>query len=316
MSLAASYDRCRSLHREHGRTYYLATRLLPSWKRRHVHALYGFTRYTDDIVDTLYPGASGRKSSDDRAERLEAWIERFRSSLAGPCVMDDPILPAVVHTVAVFGLDRGDFDAFLASMRMDLTTSEYADYEDLLRYMEGSAAVIGTMMLPILMADAPPALAAKPACDEEATRESARQLGLAFQLTNFIRDVAEDFSRGRVYLPQADLAKFGVTRDDLAADSATPELRELVAFEIERARRHYALAEQGFAHLPQRSRRCIRVAFAVYGRILDEIERADHDVLAGRVSVPTWQRVGTAVRELTRQREIHVTACSCCLAEG
>ncbi|GAB3818742.1 hypothetical protein GCM10027605_71840 [Micromonospora zhanjiangensis] len=123
--------------------------------------------------------------------------------------MDDPLLPAVLHTIAVFDLDRADFAAFLRSMAMDLTVGSYAGYDDLLDYMEGSAAVIGTMMLPILGSS-----------DPAAAREPARQLGFAFQLTNFIRDVAEDLDRGRTYLPDEDLAAFGVTRDDLVAAAA------------------------------------------------------------------------------------------------
>jgi phytoene synthase len=222
------------------------------------------------------------------------------------------VLLAARHTVAVFGLDRGDFDAFFASMEMDLTTGDYADYDTLLKYMEGSAAVIGTLMLPILLAPerggppgSPPGAPAgrvpgpSPASPVN-VREAARQLGLAFQLTNFIRDVAEDLRLGRVYLPAADLDRFGVRRADLAAPSANPAVRRLIAFEIERARAHYRNAAPGVAMLPARSRRCIRLAFAVYGAILDRVERAGHDVLAGRAVVPRRQRMAAVVRELAR----------------
>src|SRR5688500_12847660 len=101
--LAASYERCRELHKQHGRTYYLATRLLPAWKRRHVHALYGFTRYADEIVDR-----TDDLSPADRAAELARWSERFVAGLHGAPV-DDPLLPAVLHTIAVFDLDRADF---------------------------------------------------------------------------------------------------------------------------------------------------------------------------------------------------------------
>jgi len=296
-SLDAAYESCRDLHRRHGRSYYLATRLLPRWKRRHVHALYGFTRYTDDLVDvedagTLQPGP-------ERARRLGQWATRFYTAAYGAEDPADPILLAVRHTIATFGLRCADFDAFFASMRMDLQVRAYPDYRALLDYMEGSAAVIGTMMLPILLApdDRPGPV---PAAVAAAAREPARQLGLAFQLTNFIRDVAEDLDRGRVYLPAADLEKFGVHRDDLAAPSASPAVRRLVAFEIGRARDHYRNALPGLAVLPPRSRRCVRLAYAVYGRILDRIEQADCDVLAGRAVVPRRQRAAAVVRELAR----------------
>src|SRR5581483_12243872 len=129
-ALGRAYRECRAIHRTHGRSYYLATRLLPAWKRRHVHALYALTRYTDDLVDTPgEPDAPGRPAA---ARRLAAWSARcyaaFDGAAAGPAAGDrgDLVLLAARHTVAVFGLDRGDFDAFFARMEMDLTTGDYA----------------------------------------------------------------------------------------------------------------------------------------------------------------------------------------------
>lgn len=297
-ALAAAYASCRDLHRTHGRSYYLATRLLSAWKRRHVHALYGFTRFTDDIVD-VGDDAPDPAPGTERARRLGQWAGQFYAAVDGAQAPADPILLAVRHTITTFGLPRADFDAFFASMRMDLHVRAYADYDALLEYMQGSAAVIGTLMLPILLApdEGPGPL---PATAVATARESARQLGLAFQLTNFIRDVAEDLGRGRVYLPAADLERFGVHRDDLAAPSASPAVRRLVAFEIERARAHYRNARPGLALLPPRSRRCVRLAYAVYGGILDRIEQAGCDVLAGRAVVPRRQRAAAVVRELAR----------------
>jgi phytoene synthase len=277
-ALAESYARCRELHRQSGRTYYLATRLLPGWKRPHVHALYGFARYADEIVDRTQD-----RPVDERERLLRDWSAQFLAGLDGAPV-DDPVLPAVLHTIAVFRLDHADFRSFLDSMAMDLTVAEYPDYDATLAYMEGSAAVIGTMMLPIL--DPP---------DRAAAREPARQLGLAFQLTNFIRDVGEDLDRGRVYLPQEDLARFGLSTEDLHRSwqqrQATPAVRELIALEIGRARRHYAAAAPGIPMLAGSSQPCIRTAYAVYGGILDEIEQAGHDVFVRRAVVPTGRRL-------------------------
>jgi phytoene synthase len=281
--LASSYRRCRELHRRHGRTYYLATRLLPAWKRPHVHALYGFTRYADEIVDD-----TADLPPTVRERRLRDWSGRFLAGLDGAPV-DDPLLPAVLHTIAVFRLDRADFAAFLRSMTADLTVTSYPDYAALLSYMEGSAAAIGTMMLPVL----------EPV-DPAAAREPARQLGFAFQLTNFIRDVAEDLGRGRIYLPQEDLARFGVTPADLRLAAvqgrATAPIRSLVAYEVTRARVHYAAAAGGIALLAASSRPCIRTAFHVYGAILDEVERAGHDVFAARAVVPPARRLSLLAR--------------------
>ncbi|GIF99276.1 phytoene synthase [Catellatospora citrea] len=287
--LAPAYRRCRDLHRRHGRSYFLATRLLPAWKRPHVHALYGFARYADEIVDRTDTGTPA-----DRARRLRDWSDRFLAGLRGEPV-DDPLLPALLHTVEVFDLAPADFAAFLDSMAMDLTVRRYADYPALLSYMEGSAAVIGTLMLPIL----------GPA-DAVAAREPARQLGLAFQLTNFLRDVAEDLARDRVYLPQDDLARFGVTVADLyeaaAAGRATPQLKSLIAHEVSRARGHYAAALPGLDLLPGPSRTCVRAAYLLYGAILDEIERADHDVFRRRAVVPTPRRIRLLTQALLKGR--------------
>ncbi|MGN9889420.1 phytoene/squalene synthase family protein [Micromonospora sp. L31] len=283
--LTAAYARCQELHRRHGRTYYLATRLLPAWKRRHVHALYGFTRHADEIVDRTeeLPPA-------ERAARLDEWSSEFVAGLHGEPV-DDPLLPAVLHTIAVFDLDRADFASFLRSMAMDLTVLSYPTYDDLLDYMEGSAAVIGTMMLPILGSS-----------DPAAAREPARQLGFAFQLTNFIRDVAEDLDRGRTYLPDEDLAKFGVTRDDLLAAKeqarSTPRIRDLIEYEVSRAQAHYAAAAPGITLLNPASQACMRTAYALYGGILDEVAAQGYDVFVRRALVPQHRRLAVAARAL------------------
>src|SRR3954447_10675165 len=281
--LTDAYARCRDLNRRHGRTYYLATRLLPAWKRRHVHALYGFTRYADEIVDRTeaLPPA-------ERAARLTEWSDRFLAGLRGEPI-DDPLLPAVLHTIAVFDLDLEDFDKFLRSMAMDLTVTSYATYDDLLQYMEGSAAVIGTMMLPILGSD-----------DRAAAREPARQLGLAFQLTNFIRDVSEDLDRGRIYLPLADLAAFGIEPDELRPGN--PKVNELIAYEVGRAQEHYRLAAPGIPLLDPASQACMRTAFQLYGGILDEVAAADYDVFTRRATVPRRRRAVVAVKSLLTRR--------------
>jgi len=294
VDLSAAYGRCRELHRRHGRTYYLATRLLPAWKRRHVHALYGFTRYADEIVDRIEDLPAGR-----RAARLDHWSERFVAGLHGAPV-DDPLLPAVLHTIATFQLDRDDFAAFLRSMAMDLTVTSYATYEDLLDYMEGSAAAVGTMMLPILGSD-----------DLAAAREPARQLGFAFQLTNFIRDVAEDLDRGRIYLPHEDLTKFEVTPDDLAdaaaRGAATGKIKDLVEYEVTRAQAHYLAAAPGVPLLAPTSQACIRTAYALYGGILDEIAAQDYDVFVRRAVVPRRRRAAVATQALLTRPGTPVT---------
>ncbi|RKS79878.1 phytoene synthase [Actinomadura pelletieri DSM 43383] len=286
VTLTASYEHCRRINASHGRSFYLATLLLPAWKRRHVHALYGFARHVDDIVDAS--GDDGPESPDERAAAVDGVAARLEASLAGEMVQD-PVLPAFVHTVRSFGIEHGDIRAFMSSMRADLTVTRYDTYEDLLVYMEGSAAAIGLMMLPVL--ETVPGA-------ERSAREPARELGRAFQLTNFLRDVAEDMARDRIYLPLEDMAKFGVEEAELARGGATRAVCELVAFEIERARVHYRRAREGIEMLVPSSRPCIRAAVTLYGGILDRIAAADHDVLAGRARVPRRRRAAIFTRHL------------------
>jgi phytoene synthase len=278
-TLTESYARCRELNKAYGTTYYAATFLLPKAKRPHVHALYGFCRYADDIVDDLGP-----VPPLERARALDAFGDRFFRDLERG-ESDDPVLKAVVDTVTTFDVDPGCFRRFLRSMTMDLTVAEYETFDDLADYMDGSAAVIGEMMLPILEPTSSEALG------------PARDLGIAFQLTNFLRDVAEDLDRGRVYIPQEDLRRFGA---DPSARVVSPEWRALMRFEIDRTRAYYASARTGIAMLPPSSARCIRAAHQMYGEILDRIERAGYDVFARRARVPTTRKLWLVGRSVLR----------------
>ncbi len=278
ITLDESYERCRELNKKYGTTYYWSTYLLPRIKRHHVHALYGFCRYADDIVDDMGPATTEQRERalTDFGDRFFADLERGAS--------DDPVLKAVVHTVRSFDIDVECFRRFLRSMAMDLTVAEYETWDDLLGYMDGSAAVIGEMMLPIL----------EP-YDLAVALPHARDLGKAFQLTNFLRDIEEDLDRGRVYLPQEDVRKFGAG-PALAERRLTPELADLLKFEIARARELYESADMGVAMLPPTSARCIAGARGLYSRILERIEAANYDVFSGRASVPTWQKLAVAAR--------------------
>jgi phytoene synthase len=282
-TLRAAYEHCRRLNASHGRTYYLATQLLPRSKRPHVHALYGFARYADELVD-----AAGADPS-----ALAPWADRFLDDLKDgsyPPDSRDRVSRAVIHTARVWGLPVEHFEAFLTSMRMDLTVTGYPAYADLARYMYGSAAVIGLLMVPIL----------EPVDDDAYPR--ARALGEAFQLTNFVRDVGEDLRRGRVYLPEEDLARFDVTRADLARARPNARVTALLAFEIERTRELYREAAPGIELLHPTSRDCVATALQLYGGILDAVERSGYDVLSNRVTVPVATRLRVAGPALLRAR--------------
>jgi 15-cis-phytoene synthase len=268
-TLEESYARCRQLNRAYGTTYYAATLLMPRVKRHHVHALYAFCRYADDIVDDLgpVPVEARERALTEYGDRFFADLERGDS--------DDEVLKAVVHTVNAFDLNPDCFRRFLRSMTMDLTVETYETFDDLLDYMDGSAAVIGEMMLPLLEPTSAAAL------------RHARDLGLAFQLTNFLRDVDEDLDRGRVYLPQEDLRRFEA---DPWQRRVTPEWRALMAFEIRLTREYYDSADLGIPLLPHSSARCNRAARRLYAEILDRIERAGGDVFSKRARVPTARK--------------------------
>jgi phytoene synthase len=280
--LQTGYRQCAEITRRHGTTYYWGTQLLPRERRRHVHAVYALCRRADDIVDD--PAATaGRDPAEIHAE-LFGFADQFRN--AGRSGPTDPVLAAAAHTVRTVGIPQECFDRFFGAMAMDLTTTRYETWEDLLGYMEGSAAVIGEMMLPVLQPLGPEAI------------EPARALGFAFQYTNFLRDVAEDLDRGRIYLPQEELRRFGVRPVDLGRRLVTPQWRDFLAHEIDRARSLYRVADGGLPWLPPRSARCVATARVLYSRILDRIEAADYDVFRVRARVPTWRKAGTAARIL------------------
>jgi len=278
--LDLGYRECARLTRQFGTTYFWGAALLPKQRRRHVYAVYALCRLADDIVDDT--AQTHAQTTAETAARLQSFADSFRTSLADG-TSEDPVMAAVVDTVLRAEIDPECFDRFFAAMAMDLTQTRYETWDDLCGYMEGSAAVIGEMMLPVLQPTSPEA------------REPARALGLAFQLTNFLRDVAEDLDRGRVYMPQQDLRHFGV---DIEARTVTDGWRALMAYEIARNRGLYWLADTGISLLPSASARCVGTARVLYARILDRIEAADYDVFSARARVPTWRKAATAGRIL------------------
>lgn len=276
ITLADSYEICRTLNKRYGTTYYASSLVLPRLTRHHVWALYAFCRHADDIVDDLgdAPAADRRRALADFGDRFFADLDAGRS--------EHPVLRAVVHTVRAYGHDPGVFRRFLGSMAMDLSVSTYATWDDLLAYMDGSAAVVGEMMLPIL----------EPRRPDQALGP-ARDLGFAFQLTNFLRDVGEDLDRGRVYLPREDLARFGA---DPWRRMVDPGWRDLMRFEIARCRGLYRSAARGVELLPPASARCVGTALVLYSGILDRIEQAGYDVFSRRARVPAWRKAAVAAR--------------------
>ncbi|MGP2439454.1 phytoene/squalene synthase family protein, partial [Streptomyces sp. JW3] len=277
--LRAAYAHCRRLNARHGRTYFLATRLLPADRRPAVHALYGFARRADDIVDDLAAAPAER-----RAAALDRLDTRLRTALTGGPAGADPVVRAVAHTAARYAIDPAHFTDFMASMRADLTVTDYATYQDLRAYTHGSAAVIGLQMLPVLGTVTARATAAP----------HAAALGVAFQLTNFLRDVGEDLDRGRIYLPADLLGAHGVDRALLQWSRRTgrPDRRITAALRAaeDLTRSVYREALPGLAMLDPVARPCVRTACVLYRGILDTIAAGGHAVLHRRAVVPRRRR--------------------------
>jgi phytoene synthase len=289
--LRDAYRCCRGLNARHGRTFFLATRLLMPAQRPAVHALYGFARLADDILDDL----DSPLDAAAKTIRLQHFSDRFFcDSPDGGGVHEaghdqlDLVLAAVRHTAARYGIDQHLFGDFLASMKMDLTVTDYPDRASLDIYMHGSAEVIGLELLPVLGTIGP--------VDEAAPYAAA--LGKAFQLTNFLRDVDEDLVRERVYLPADELAAFGVDRELLSwchvNRRTDPRVRSALAAQHDITRGVYRFAGNGVPMLAPRSRPCVATALTLYSEILDRIEASNFAVFSRRARVGTARRLHVA----------------------
>ena len=277
--LERSYAECKRLNALHGKTYYLATLILPAAKRPHVHALYGFARYADEIVDDL----ASTLTLDEKADALRTWgASILRDIQSGES--SDLIGAALVDTTKKFDIPLSYFEAFMKSMEMDLSVTRYQSYDDLMEYVYGSAVVIGLQMLPIL------------GYTDERAIPAATALGQAFQLANFIRDIGEDLDRRRIYIPLDDLARFGVTEEMLLRRVMTPEIVDAIKYQIDRVRELQSVAEAGIDYLSPISRPCIRAASELYCGIVDEIEKNGYDIFTTRATTSKVRRARVAVR--------------------
>ena len=275
--LEQSYAECKRLNALHGKTYYLATLILPARKRPHVHALYGFARFADEIVDDL----ASTLTPEEKAAHLRTWGATVLADIKKG-ESTDLIGRALVDTVTKFDIPISYFEAFMKSMEMDLTVTRYHNYEELMEYVYGSAVVIGLEMLPIL------------GYSDERAIKAASALGTAFQLANFIRDIGEDIDRGRIYMPLDELAQFGVSEEMLLARRMTPEITAAIKFQIDRVRQLQAIAEAGIDFLDPISRPCIRAASELYCGIVDEIEANGYDIFTYRATTSKWRRLRVA----------------------
>jgi len=273
-ALVEGYETGRRMLRRHDPTYYLATRRLPRELRPATHALYGFVRTADEIVD----GPNRAATPDARRAALDAWEAELRS---GPDSRV-PVVRALADAATRHRLPLGELAIYMRSMRIDCAPVRISSWEELVSYMDGSAGSVGRIMASLL--EVPP--------------PDFGRLGHAFQLANFIRDVGEDHRLDRVYLPASDRERFGVTETDLSASRAGPELRALLAHEVARARELFASAAPAVASAPRSIRPGVRIAIGLYMRMLDRVEAAGFDVLRRPRGVRVRDLPGAVVKAL------------------
>jgi phytoene synthase len=259
--LRAAYRACRRAQRRHDPTYYWATLRLPRDVRPAVHALYGFVRGADEIVD----GPGRARDPATRRAQLDAWQAELEDGLAVGGSRH-PVIAALVDAGQRHDLPLGELRVYMDSMRIDCGPVRMRDDAELDRYMRGSAGAVGVIMARLLGAEA----------------DALARMGAAFQLTNFIRDVREDWALDRVYLP-------GLDEDDLGAGHATGAFRERVAGEVGRARLMFATTGDALDD------RGVRLARRVYLRVLDRVEREDFDVLGRRAALRPWEAARAAL---------------------
>ena len=278
--LREGYETSRRMQRRHDPTYYFATRRLPAELRPATHALYGYVRTADQIVD----GPRRPATPDGRRAALDAWEGELERGLAAGR-SPQPIVGALVDAGRRHRLPLAELRIYMRSMRIDCAPVRIGTWPELEAYMDGSAGSVGRIMAPLLGVP-------------ERHHAGMGRLGHAFQLTNFIRDVREDTALDRVYLPAEDRARFGVGEEDLRRRSTSPELKALLALEVRRARSMFAEAEPALAAAPGSVRSGMRLAVAVYQRVLDRVERIDFDVLGRATGVRPWQLPGAVIGAL------------------
>ncbi len=277
VALAASYDHCRSVARRAARNFYYGFRLLPPAKRDALCALYAFMRRADDLSDE--PGTLAEKRAG-----LAAWRASLDAALAGDTA-SHPVWPALADTVARYAIPPRYLHDLVSGTEMDLDTTEYATFERLREYCYRVAGAVGLCCIHVFGFSHPEAPAL------------AERLGIAFQLTNILRDVPRDLLLGRVYLPQDEMARFGVTRADLGARQASAMAREFFRFQLERARDHFREGRGLLPLVEEDSRAALWALARIYSGILDKIEARNYDVLSpSPAGLSTAEKLGILMR--------------------
>jgi len=269
---------CERLARREAKNFYWGFISLPHEQRVAIFALYGFARHIDDEADD--------PQREHRAERLD--VHRARVSRAMRGEYDDPVTQVLADAVRRYQIPEAELQLLIDGVATDLTRSRYDTWDELRVYCNAVASVVGRMCVRVFGFDDPVAL------------ERADDLGLALQLTNILRDVREDAAMGRIYLPAEDLARFGVSVDDVIAGTPGSGWEELVAFEVARAEKLFASGYRVLAHIPRRPAACVQTMAGIYHRILEKIERDPRLPLRERASLTRAEKLGVLVRSWFR----------------
>ena len=280
--LAESYRYCAHVSRTQARNFYYSFMCLPAEKRASMCAIYAFMRYSDDISDA---------EGSDRAARMRGWRAALDRALDGNCG-DSPILPAFRDAVHRHGIPREYFHLLIDGAEMDLTPRRYETFAQTYDYCYHVASVVGLVCIHVFGFRDPEAL------------KLAEENGIAFQLTNILRDLQEDARMGRVYLPQEDLQRFGYTEAELEAGVRDERFRRLMEFQVERARGYYDRAEPLLGLIEPDSRPCLQAMRRIYGGILDRIVEQGYDVFSRRAAVPTWRKLVIAGEAWWQSRRV------------
>jgi len=280
--LHVAYSVCRGITRSQAKNFYYGFLVLPRRKRQALSAVYAFMRRCDDIADD--PSLSAR----DRRQKLDTWVDAFHAALAGHPT-DDPILLALTDAQRRFAISVGLLDQLAFGTAMDTEENadhaspsrpiQYGSFQDLERYCYNVASVVGLVCIGIF------------GYNDPAAEPLAERCGLAFQLTNIIRDVKEDAALGRVYLPEDDLAQFGISSAELATITDSARLRPLLELEAQRAFENYSAAEELLPLIAEDSQPALWVLVTIYRSLLEKIVRLNYDVVTRRVSLSVWEKL-------------------------
>lgn len=272
--LQQAYDVCRRITKAEAKNFYYAFRTLPAQRRRAIYAAYAYCRVCDDIAD-------GEMSLGEKETRFAELRADLDSALSGgdPGGSGDPVLVALADSAARFGFSREHLVEIIEGVEMDLTRSRFADFAELREYCYKVASVVGLVSIEVF------------GYEDPAAREYAVDLGLAMQLTNIMRDVKEDAERDRIYLPQDEMARFGVTEAALKAGVVDDGFRALMALQAQRGRAYFESGARLFPLLSPESRACPSVLHALYSTILDRIEESGFEVFQRRIGLSTSEKL-------------------------